>query len=310
MTPSSSRPSHSPLSPRHDDESCYVSDEVHRPGASSALTIQPFRCKGPAGLTDHGDSKRYEIRHSQHVKLTHTVVYLNYLWNRCHPIIDRPTPFEKTEDSLPSWWGRSNTRTRIEQQPTVTSDGGDYVADANRHASSCEKPPNRPTHSLRPPTPGRSRALRHLPFPNLSIRDTGDASVTKSRFCHATSPSGSPNTALSRSKSQRGKYKLGPHRFLVGQKVGEGGFGQVYKAIEIHTGHTVAIKTVSRKGLNRSRVDATLKEQKVAQRIARHQRQAIGNRGDFVVRMLASFLTPNHFVFILVSIELDYVTFR
>jgi len=97
---------------------------------------------------------------------------------------------------------------------------------------------------------------------------------------------------------------LGPHRFLVVQKVGEGGFGQVYKAIEIHSGHTVAIKTVSRKGLSRSRVDATLKEQKIAQRIARHQRQAIGNGGDYVVRMLASFLTPNYFVFILVSINL------
>jgi hypothetical protein len=65
VTPSSSRPSHSPLSPRHHDESCCVSNELHHPGASSTLTIQPFRAA--AGLADDGAialSKRCEIRHS------------------------------------------------------------------------------------------------------------------------------------------------------------------------------------------------------------------------------------------------------
>ncbi|PVF99336.1 kinase-like protein [Serendipita vermifera] len=107
------------------------------------------------------------------------------------------------------------------------------------------------------------------------------------------------STSISTSTSaySRSRSKLGAHRFIVSRLVGQGGFGRVYEGAEIQSGHTVAIKTILRKGLARHRIDATIREQRICKRIAEKQRREKG--GDCVVRMIASFLTPNHFVFIL-----------
>jgi serine/threonine protein kinase len=89
----------------------------------------------------------------------------------------------------------------------------------------------------------------------------------------------------------------------VTRQVGEGGFGKVYEGIEVQSGHVVAIKTVSRRGLARHRVDAVLKEQVISRKVSenRGRLDASGDGSEFVVRMVSSFLTPSHFVFVLVS---------
>lgn len=245
------------------------------------------------GATRH--SKWCVVEQAWHVKVTNAAVNHGYR----HPIVSRLSPFEKTGHCT-TGRGLSNTQTSSDHSAASVDTQG-YVKSVGRHMSPCEDSPTQTTHSSHQPTLGLDRGPRRLSFPKIRRRDAYDSNDAGSSCSHATSQPGSPTAALSRSSSLRSKYKLGSHRFLVSQKVGEGGFGQVYKAIEIHTGHIVAVKTVSRKGLSRSRVNATLKEQKVAQRIAKHQREACNNGGDFVVRMLASFLTLNHFVFVLVS---------
>jgi hypothetical protein len=77
----------------------------------------------------------------------------------------------------------------------------------------------------------------------------------------------------------------------------------VYEGIEVQSGHVVALKTVSRRGLDRHRVDAVLKEQVISRKVSENRGglDANGDGSEFVVRMVSSFLTPSHFVFVLVS---------
>lgn len=75
----------------------------------------------------------------------------------------------------------------------------------------------------------------------------------------------------------------------------------MYKAMEISSGQTIAVKTIIRKGLKMERVKSTLQEQTITRRIASAQAKGTQYKGEqFVVRMIASFLTPSHFVFVLV----------
>lgn len=77
----------------------------------------------------------------------------------------------------------------------------------------------------------------------------------------------------------------------------------MYEGIEVQSGHIVAIKTISRQGLSRHQVDAVLREQVISREVSenRSQLDANGDGSEFVVRMVSSFLTPSHFVFVLVS---------
>jgi hypothetical protein len=119
----------------------------------------------------------------------------------------------------------------------------------------------------------------------------------------ASSSHSTPVLSRSSSSTSRTGSRLGPQHFLVTRQVGEGGFGRVYEGIEVQSGHIVAIKTVSRRGLARYRVDAVLKEQFISRKVSenRGQLDASGDGSEFVVRMVSSFLTPSHFVFVLVS---------
>lgn len=113
---------------------------------------------------------------------------------------------------------------------------------------------------------------------------------------------GSPLFFRGRSSTSR-RSKIGPHHFLVSRQVGKGGFGSVYEGIEVQSGQVVAIKTVSRHGLPRHRVESVLKEQVISKKVSedRNQPDASENGSEFVVKMVSSFLTPSHFVFVLVS---------
>lgn len=151
-----------------------------------------------------------------------------------------------------------------------------------------------------PMEPGsRTSTMRSgtIPFPRTMTMQSSD--LYASDTSHSGSSAGwssAPTTPIS--NVQRAP-RLGAHRFLVSSKVGQGGFGCVYKAVEVHTGETVAVKTVCRRGISQARTDMTLKEQRISKRIAERQRRGKEPDGDFVVRMVASFLTLNHFVFIL-----------
>ena len=131
--------------------------------------------------------------------------------------------------------------------------------------------------------------LSSIPFPKVQTRASSSHSI--------------PGLSRSSSGASRVGSRLGPQHFLVTRQVGKGGFGRVYEGIEVQSGHVVAIKTVSRRGLARHRVDTVLKEQVISRKVSenRDRLDASGDGSEFVVRMVSSFLTPSHFVFVLVS---------
>lgn len=136
--------------------------------------------------------------------------------------------------------------------------------------------------------------------PSSSIPFPRTRSVPTSNSPWNTSPAIARYPTISSvvSSAAKRKPRLGPHHFLVSRQVAKGGFGRVYQGTEVQSGQIVAIKTVQRAGLARHRVDAVLKEQIISKKVSGN-RSNCNNGSEFVVKMVSSFLTPSHFVFVL-----------
>lgn len=140
----------------------------------------------------------------------------------------------------------------------------------------------------------RTETSSSVPFPRTH-------SLTASSYCSTPGLSRYP-TVSSGASIFRHRPKLGPQHFLVSRQVAKGGFGRVHEGVEVQSGNVVAIKTVQRQGLARHRVDAVLREQVISKKVSEN-RSTSGVGAEFVVRMVSSFLTPSHFVFVLVSVH-------
>ena len=82
-------------------------------------------------------------------------------------------------------------------------------------------------------------------------------------------------------------------RFLIGEELGRGAYGQVYKGMDFHTNQTVAIKQISLGGMSSDNLQSVMGEIELL--------KALNHKN--IVKYLGSFKTRTHLYIILEFME-------
>jgi len=94
----------------------------------------------------------------------------------------------------------------------------------------------------------------------------------------------SPATGSGRERNSASRAKTVGERFLIGEEIGKGAHGMVYKGIDLHNGDFVAVKQVSLEGMNQQDLGSIMVEIDLLKNL-RHKN---------IVKYLGSYKTKNH----------------
>lgn len=94
----------------------------------------------------------------------------------------------------------------------------------------------------------------------------------------------SPATGSGRDRASASRSKTVGERFLIGEEIGKGAHGMVYKGIDLHNGDFVAVKQVSLEGMNQQDLASIMVEIDLLKNL-RHKN---------IVKYLGSYKTKNH----------------